>query len=82
MKATTRPVVILEVESQDDPRLVDQAMPSMISSQASVNVAGGYGTSVAHTLARAFDDPTMDEDLRTALAAHEIEMADEWADVE
>ena len=33
-------------------------------------------------LAMAFDDPTMDDDLRTALAAHEIVLGDEWADVE
>ena len=34
---------------------------------------GGFGTSVFHVLAMAFDDPTMtDEDLRAALAAQEI----------
>ena len=35
-----------------------------------------------HMLAMAFDDPTMDEDLRMALAAHEIVLEEEWADVE
>jgi hypothetical protein len=33
-------------------------------------------------LTMVLDDPTMDEDLRTALAAHEIEIGEEWADVE
>jgi hypothetical protein len=33
-------------------------------------------------LAMALDDPTMDDDLRTALAAHEIVLGDDWADVE
>jgi hypothetical protein len=57
-------------------------MPSLISPQTSVKVVGGRGTSVAHMLAMAFDDPTMDENLRAALAAHEIVLGDEWADVE
>jgi hypothetical protein len=33
-------------------------------------------------LAMALDDPTMDADLRDALAAHETVLGDEWADVE
>jgi hypothetical protein len=33
-------------------------------------------------LAMAFDDPSMDADLRAALAAHEIVLEGEWADVE
>jgi len=28
----------------------------------------------------AFDDPTMDDDLREILAAHEIVLGEEWAD--
>ena len=40
----------------------------------------GYGTSVTHMLTMAFDDPTMDADLRETLAAHEIVLGDEWAD--
>jgi len=28
------------------------------------------------------DDPTTEDDLRETLAAHEIEIAEEWADVE
>jgi hypothetical protein len=34
-----------------------------------MKVIGGYDTSVSHMLAMAFDKPTMDADLRTALAA-------------
>ena len=33
-------------------------------------------------LATAFDDPSMDADLRETLAAHEIDLEGEWADVE
>ena len=74
---------IVEVETQDAPRhAVHQAMPAMISLQTSVKVVGGCGTSVSQMLAMAFDDPSMDGDLRTALAAHEIEIGEEWADVE
>ena len=36
--------------------------------------------SVDHFLAMAFDGPTMDDDLRMVLAAHEIVLGDEWAD--
>jgi hypothetical protein len=39
----------------------------MISPQTSVKVLGGRGTSVAHTLAMALDDPSMDDDLRETL---------------
>ena len=34
-----------------------------------------------HLSTMAFDDPTMDDDLRAALDAHEI-VLEEWADVE
>ena len=44
-------------------------------------MVGGYGTTVDHVLAMAFDDPTMDDDLRTALAAHEIVLEEAWANV-
>ncbi len=47
----------------------------MISPQTSVKLVWGHGTSVDQGLAMAFDDPTMDDDLRTALAAHEIVLA-------
>ncbi len=57
-------------------------MPSIIDPQTSIKVVGGRGTSVAHTLAMAFDDPSMDDDLRETLAAHDIEIGNEWADVE
>jgi hypothetical protein len=57
-------------------------MPSMIGPQTSVKVVGGYGTSLAHTLAMAFDDPSMDDDLRETLDADEIMLGEEWAAVE
>ena len=55
-------------------------MPSMISPQTSVKVVGGWGTSVDHTLAMAFDDPSMGAYLRETLDAHEIVLGEEWAD--
>jgi hypothetical protein len=33
-------------------------------------------------LVMALDDPSTDDRLRAALAAHEIEIAEEWADLE
>jgi hypothetical protein len=33
-------------------------------------------------LTMALDDPSMDDDLRAALAAHEIVIEEEWADAE
>ncbi len=53
----------------------------MISPQTSVKVVGGYGTSIDRVLAMAFDDPTMDEDLRQVLKAHEIVLEGEWPDI-
>jgi len=49
----------------------------MICPQTSVKVVGGCRTSVAHMLAMALDDPTMDGDLRRVLNAHEIELNDD-----
>ncbi len=63
-----------------DPRY--QAFCSVICPRTSVKVVRGHGTSVIHMLTMAFDDPTMADDLRTALAVHEIVLGDEWADVE
>jgi hypothetical protein len=78
-----RPAKILKIEPQDDPwRAVHQAMPSMVCPQTSVKVLGGRGTSVAHMLAMALDDPSMDRDLEETVAAHEIVLAEDWADVE
>jgi len=54
----------------------------MICPQTSVKVVGGCGTSVAHMLAMALDDPAIDVDLCEALAAHEVVLGEEWADVE
>ena len=44
----------------------------MICPQTSAKLVGGYGTAVDHVLAMAFDDPSMDDDLRRALDAHEV----------
>ena len=64
---------VLIVETQDDPRRTThpsyQTMLAMICPQTSVKVVGRYGTAVDHVLAMAFDDPTMDDDLRQVLAA-------------
>jgi hypothetical protein len=80
-----QPAMILEVETQDDPkRAIDrryQAFCSTICPQTSIKVVGGHGTSVDRMLTMAFDDPSMDDDLREALAAHEIILEGEWADV-
>ncbi len=80
-----QPAKVLVVETQDDPRrAVDpsyQAMLSMLSPQTSVKLVGGYGTSVDHILAMAFDDPDMDDDLRWTLGAHEVVLDEEWPDV-
>ena len=57
--------MLVEVQTQADPRhAIHQAMPATISPQTSVKLVGGYGTSAEHMLAMAFDDPTMDDDLR------------------
>ena len=61
----------MAVETQGDPRRTAhpsyQAMLSMVSPQTSAKVVGGYGTAVDHVLAMAFDDPSMDDDLRRVL---------------
>jgi hypothetical protein len=44
-------------------------------------VAGGQVMSVHHMLAMAFQDPSMDEDLEETVAAHVIEIGEDWADV-
>ena len=80
-----QPAKVLVVETQDHPRrAVDpscQALLAMINPQRSTKLVGGYGTSVDHVLAMAFDDPTMDDDLCRALNAHEIVLGEEWPDV-
>ncbi len=53
----------------------------MISPQTNTKLVGGHGTSLSHMLTMAFDDPTID-DLRKTLAAYEIVLGDNWADVE
>jgi hypothetical protein len=56
-------------------------MLSIISPQTSAKVVGGYGTAVDHVLAMAFNDPSMDDDLRRVLDAHEVVLDGEWPDV-
>jgi hypothetical protein len=80
-----QPAKVLVVETQDDPRRVTHpsypAMLAMISPQTSTKLVGGYGTAVDHVLAMAFDDPSMDDDLRRILNAHEVVLGGEWADI-
>ncbi len=77
-----QPAKVLTVETQDDPRrAVHQAMPLMISPQTSTRLVGAHGTTVDRVLAMAFDNPTMDDDLRRTLNAHEIVLGEEWPDV-
>jgi len=82
----SQPAKVLEIETQDSPKWATdpghRGFLAVMCLQTSVKVVGGQVTSVDHMLAMALDDPTMDDDLRTALAAHEIEIEDEWADVE
>ena len=53
----------------------------MIGPHSSAKLVSGHGTTVVHFLAMAFDGPSMDDDLRTALAAHDIIVLwDEWGD--
>ncbi len=81
-----QPAKILEVETREKPKYISDprnlAFLSMISPPTNVKVVGSRGTSVAHTLAMALDDPSMDEDLHETLAAHEIVLKDDWADLE
>jgi hypothetical protein len=80
-----QPAKVLVVETQDDPRRAARpaslAMLAMISPPTSVKLIGGHGTSVDHVLAMPFDDPSMDRDLRRALAAHEVVSEGEWPDI-
>jgi hypothetical protein len=85
-KTPTTQITTLEVETKicpkraTDPR--NLAFMSLICPQTSIKVVGGHGTSVDHMLVMAFDDPSMADDLRSALAAHEIVLDEEWADLE
>ncbi len=56
-------------------------MLAIISPQTSAKLVGGYGTAVDHVLAMAFDDRSMDDDLRRTLNAHEVVLEGEWPDV-
>jgi hypothetical protein len=53
----------------------------MVSPQTSAKLVGSYGTAVNHVLAMAFDEPSMDDDLRRVLDAHEIMLDGEWPDI-
>src|ERR1022692_3459751 len=65
-----QPAKVLMVETRDDARHpVHQATPSMISPAKAVD---GHATSIDRVLAMAFNDPTLDDDLRQNLAAYEI----------
>ncbi len=81
-----QPAKILEVETHDSPNWATdpghRGFLAVICPQTSVKVVGGRVTSVFHMLAMAFDDPTMDDDLRKTLDAHEVVLGDKWADVE
>jgi hypothetical protein len=80
-----QPAKVLVVETQGDPCRTAQpsnlTMLSMIGPQTSAKVVGGYGTAVDHVLAMAFDDPSMDDDLRRTMDAHEVVLDGEWPDV-
>ncbi len=77
-----QPAKVLVVETHDDPRhAVHLAMLPIISPQTSVKLVGGYGTAVDHVLAMAFDDPSMDDDLRRTLRGHEVVLDGEWPDI-
>jgi hypothetical protein len=80
-----QPAKVLVVETREDPRCAahpsSPAVLAMISPQTSVKLVGGYGTAVDHVLAMAFDDPSMDDDLRRTLRAHEVLLEGEWPDV-
>ena len=80
-----QPAKVLVVETQEDPRHAacpaSLAMLAMISPQTSVKLVGGHGTSVDHVLAMPFDDPSMDDDLRQTLHAHEVLLDGEWPDI-
>jgi hypothetical protein len=56
-------------------------MLAMISPQTSVKLVGSDGTAVDHVLAMAFADPSMDDDLRRTLNAHEVMSDGEWPDI-
>jgi hypothetical protein len=81
-----QPAKILEIETQDWPKWAtdpgSRGFLSAICPQTSVKVVGGQVTCVNHVLAMALDDPSMDDDLRQALAAHEIVLEGVRADVE
>jgi hypothetical protein len=80
-----QPAKVLCVETQDDPRRAvhpsNLAMLSIISPQTSAKVVGGCGTTVDQVLAMAFDDPSMDGNLRRVLDAHEVALDGKWPDV-
>ena len=80
-----QPAKVLVVETQNERRRATHPsylpMLAISSPQTSAKVVGGYGTAVDHVLAMAFDDPSMDDDLRGTLNAHEVVLDGEWPDI-
>ena len=80
-----QPAKALVVETQGSPRHATEpqhlAVASLISPQTSVKLVAGYGTSVDHILAMAFEDPSMDDDLCQVLNAHEVVLEEDWPDI-
>ncbi len=80
-----QPAKVLVIETQGDARRAacpaSLAILAMISPQTSVKLVGGHGTSVDHVLAMPFDDPSMDDDLRQTLQAHEVLLDGMWPDI-
>jgi hypothetical protein len=56
-------------------------MLSIISPKTIAKLVGGYGTAMDHVLAMAFNDPSMDDDLRSVLNVHEVVLDGEWLNV-
>ncbi len=75
------PEKITKAQSIELCAMIRQLQPDCIVNARIGNRLGDYGTTVDHVLAMAFDDPTMDDDLRETLAGHEIVLGEEWPDI-
>ena len=79
-----QPAKVLVVETQHDPRVRSIRRPGDAVDHQPADerkLVGGYGTALDHVLAMAFDDPSMDDDLRRVLDTHEVVLDGEWPDV-